>query len=167
MDEFPRVHDFTEKTGRREEWTISICMPWRNLQVHSERKFHPSIRSFEQNFFFLGGLVSSSSARYSNFVYDNTIREIIIFVTIVTEKKKIYMARSLYCRIIGLSFADKNCLYNLGKYHLRKGRNERKTFRGKSSQRYRLVVFFLSRTLTFPWPFHVRIQLSGFRLFLE
>lgn len=39
-------------------------------------------------FFFLGGLVSSSSARYSNFVYDNTIREIIIFVTIVTEKKK-------------------------------------------------------------------------------
>ena len=118
-------------------------------------------------FFFLGGLVSSSSARYSNFVYDNIIREIIIFVTIVTEKKKIYMARSLYCRIIGLSFADKNCLYNLGKYHLRKGRNERKTFRGKSSQRYRLVVFFLSRTLTFPWPFHVRIQLSGFRLFLE
>lgn len=88
MDEFPRVHDFTEKTGRREGWTISICMPWRNLQVHSERKFHPSIRSFEQNFFFLGGLVSSSSARYSNFVYDNTIREIIIFVTIVTEKKK-------------------------------------------------------------------------------
>lgn len=152
MDEFPRVHDFTEKTGRREGWTISICMPWRNLQVHSERKFHPSIRSFEQNFFFfLGGLVSSSSARYSNFVYDNTIREIIIFVTIVTEKKKKkYMARSLYCRIIGLSFADKNCLYNLGKYHLRKGRNERKTFRGKSSQRYRLVVFFLSRTLTFP-----------------
>ena len=88
MDEFPRVHDFTEKTGRREGWTISICMPWRNLQVHSERKFHPSIRSFEQNFFFLGGLVSSSSARYSNFVYDNTIREIIIFVTIITEKKK-------------------------------------------------------------------------------
>ena len=118
-------------------------------------------------FFFLGGLVSSSSARYSNFVYDNIIREIIIFVTIVTEKKKIYMARSLYCRIIGLSFADKNCLYNLGKYHSRKRRNERKTFRGKSSQRYRLVVFFLSRTLTFPWPFHVRIQLSGFRLFLE
>lgn len=39
-------------------------------------------------FFFLGGLVSSSSARYSNFVYDNIIREIIIFVTIVTEKKK-------------------------------------------------------------------------------
>lgn len=95
MDEFPRVHDFTEKTGRREGWTISICMPWRNLQVHSERKFHPSIRSFEQNFFFLGGLVSSSSARYSNFVYDNTIREIIIFVTIVTEKKNIWRDPSI------------------------------------------------------------------------
>lgn len=46
-------------------------------------------------FFFLGGLVSSSSARYSNFVYDNTIREIIIFVTIVTEKKNIWRDPSI------------------------------------------------------------------------
>lgn len=54
--------------------------------------FGTKIPSFDTivraEFFFLEGLVSSSSARYSNFVYDNTIREIIIFVTIVTEKKK-------------------------------------------------------------------------------
>lgn len=46
-------------------------------------------------FFFLEGLVFSSSARYSNFVYDNTIREIIIFVTIVTEKKNIWRDPSI------------------------------------------------------------------------
>lgn len=88
------------------------------------------------------GLVSSP-ARYSNFVYDNSIREIIIFVTIVTKKKKKKnMARFFYCHIIGLSFANKNCLYNLGKYHLQKRRNQH--ISGKSSQSYRLVVF-LSR----------------------
>lgn len=76
-------------------WTISIRMPWRNLQVH--RKFHPSIRSFEQSFFL--GLVSSP-ARYSNFVYDNSIREIIIFVTIVTKKKK----KKKYGEILLLSY---------------------------------------------------------------
>lgn len=86
MDEFPRVHDFTEKTGRREGFQYvcrgEICKSIRN--ENSILRYDRSSRIF----FFLGGLVSSSSARYSNFVYDNTIREIIIFVTIVTEKKK-------------------------------------------------------------------------------
>lgn len=95
----------------------------------------PSFDTIVRAELFLG--LVSSPARYSNFVYDNSIREIIISVTIVTKKKK-----KKYCHIIGLSFANKNCLYNLGKYHLQKRRNQH--ISGKSSQSYRLVVF-LSR----------------------
>lgn len=136
MDEFPRVHDFTEKTDRRSRGGGRmddfgrIYMPWRNLQSKI-----PSFDTIVRAELFLG--LVSFPARYSNFVYDNSIWEIIIFVTIVTKKKK-----KKYCHIIGLSFANKNCLYNLGKYHLQKRRNQH--ISGKSSQSYRLVVF-LSR----------------------
>lgn len=46
----------------------------------------PSFDTIVRAELFLG--LVSSPARYSNFVYDNSIREIIIFVTIVTKKKK-------------------------------------------------------------------------------
>lgn len=142
MDEFPRVHDFTEKTDRRSRGGGRID----NFNMYAVEKFAnpskiPSFDTIVRAELFLG--LVSSPARYSNFVHDNSIREIIIFVTIVTKKKKKKnMAKFFYCHIIGLSFANKNCLYNLGKYHLQKRRNQH--ISGKSSQSYRLVVF-LSR----------------------
>lgn len=55
----------------------------------------PSFDTIVRAELFLG--LVSSPARYSNFVYDNSIREIIIFVTIVTKKKKKKnMARFFY-----------------------------------------------------------------------
>lgn len=48
----------------------------------------PSFDTIVRAELFLG--LVSSPARYSNFVYDNSIWEIIIFVTIVTKKRKIW-----------------------------------------------------------------------------
>lgn len=86
MDEFPRVHDFTEKTDRRSRGRGRMD----DFNIYAMEKSSPSkIPSFDtivRAELFLG--LVSSPARYSNFVYDNSIREIIIFVTIVTKKKK-------------------------------------------------------------------------------
>lgn len=86
MDEFSRVHDFTEKTDRRSRGGGRMD----DFNIYAMEKSSPSkIPSFDtivRAELFLG--LVSSPARYSNFVYDNSIREIIIFVTIVTKKRK-------------------------------------------------------------------------------
>lgn len=87
MDEFPRVHDFTEKTDRRSRGGGRMD----DFNMYAVEKFAnpskiPSFDTIVRAELFLG--LVSSPARYSNFVYDNSIREIIIFVTIVTKKKK-------------------------------------------------------------------------------
>lgn len=87
MDEFPRVHDFTEKTDRRSRGGGRMD----DFNIYAVEKFAspskiPSFDTIVRAELFLG--LVSSPARYSNFVYDNSIREIIIFVTIVIKKKK-------------------------------------------------------------------------------
>lgn len=51
MDEFPRVHDFTKKSERGREMDDFNMYAVEKFASPSERKFHRSIRSFEQNFF--------------------------------------------------------------------------------------------------------------------
>lgn len=89
MDEFPRVHDFTEKTDKRSRGggrmdDFNICA----VEKFASPSKIPSFDTIVRAELFLG--LVSSLARYSNFVYDNSIREIIIFVTIVTKKRKIW-----------------------------------------------------------------------------
>lgn len=89
MDEFPRVHDFTEKTDRRSRGGGRMD----DFNIYAVEKFAspskiPSFDTIVRAELFLG--LVSSPARYSNFVYNNSIREIIIFVTIVTKKRKIW-----------------------------------------------------------------------------
>lgn len=89
MDEFPRVHDFTEKTDKRSRGGGRMD----DFNIYAVEKFAspskiPSFDTIVRAELFLG--LVSSLARYSNFVYDNSIREIIIFVTIVTKKRKIW-----------------------------------------------------------------------------
>lgn len=73
-----------------------------DFNIYAMEKSSPSkIPSFDtivRAELFLG--LVSSPARYSNFVYDNSIREIIIFVTIVTKKKK----KKKYGEILLLSY---------------------------------------------------------------
>lgn len=102
----------------------------------SERKFHRSIRSFEQNFFQV-----QPPPRYSNFVYDNSIREIIIFVTIVTKKEKKIQRNSSIVTLLNYPSRIKIVYTIWGNITYRN-----QHISGKNSQRYRLVVF-LSRTL--------------------